>query len=273
MPIRLLAVDLDGTLLTSERVPHPENVLALRRAHEAGILVVPASRRIAASIAQFSKELGLSPAMICSNGSHVQGPDGNELLHIGLSKEAVEITLKYTEAVGVHTSAYTRNDLFFLTDSPWGEVYRQRVRSVMPKSATAGEVRQMNLLKLILIDHPSAIKGHHDALADLLSSRLGALTESEPEYLEVLSPEASKGLGLKVLSESLGIAQSETAAIGDYLNDLEMVQWAGIGAAMANAVPEVKAVAQLKVTTNNNAGVAEFIDYLIERNRRELEPK
>jgi hydroxymethylpyrimidine pyrophosphatase-like HAD family hydrolase len=139
----------------------------------------------------------------------------------------------------------------------------------MPKSATADEVRQMNLLKLILIDHPSAIKGHHDALADLLSPRLGALTESEPEYLEVLSPEASKGLGLKVLSESLSIAQSETAAIGDYLNDLEMVQWAGIGAAMANAQPEVKSIAQVEVATNNDAGVAEFIDYLIERNKSE----
>ena len=73
----------------------------------------------------------------------------------------------------------------------------------------------------------------------------------------------------QVLSESLGIPQSETAAIGDYLNDLEMVEWAGIGAAMGNAIDEVKSVANVVVQTNNEAGVAGFIDYLLEKNERE----
>ena len=100
-----------------------------------------------------------------------------------------------------------------------------------------------------------------------INLQTAALTESEPEYLEVLSANANKGLGLKALSEALGIAQGETAAIGDYLNDIEMIQWSGIGAAMGNALPEVKVSADIVVPTNEEAGVAYFIDYLIERNR------
>jgi len=227
---------------------------------------VPASGRISSSIRLFSDELELDGAMICSNGSHVQGPGGVELLHIGLSPEAVEITLRYTEQSGVHTSAYTRDELFFLGDSEFGEIYRRRVRSVMPALATADEVRAMNLLKLILIDHPAGIRRHREALETRLSPEVAFLTESEPEYLEVLSPAANKGNGLRVLAQYLGIPQEETAAIGDYLNDVEMVQWAGIGAAVANAVDEVKAVADVHMPSNEEGGVARFIDYLIERN-------
>lgn len=268
MRTRLLAIDLDGTLLRSDRTPHPENVTAINRARQAGIRVVLASGRISMSVLDFSRTLGLDGAMICSNGGHVQGPDNSELLHLGLSKEAVKIALEYTEQANVHTSAYTRDNLYFLGQSEWGEKYRQRVRIVMPEIATVQEVTDMNLLKLILIDEPDRIQRHRLELERLLPQSLAALTESEPEYLEVLSPDANKGRGLKVLSESLGMQQQETAAIGDYLNDLEMVSWAGIGAAMGNAADEVKKVADLQVPTNEEAGVAFFIDYLLERNRQ-----
>ena len=266
----MLAVDLDGTLLTHERVPHAENILAIQRALQAGIKVVPASGRIASSIKQFSEELGLDGAMICSNGSHVVGLEGAELLYVGLSPVAIDITLDYAQRSGVHTSGYTRHELYFLSDSDWGDVYRRRVRSVIPQRATFEDVRKMSLLKIILIDGPGNIPNHRRALEAVLPQQVAALTESEPEYLEILSPHANKGLGLKVLSESLGIPQEETAAIGDYLNDVEMVRWAGIGAAVANADYEVRAAADVQVGTNDEAGVAQFIDYLIARNRSGL---
>ncbi len=259
-------MDIDGTLLTDDRVPHPENIQALERARDAGITVVPASGRIAASVRLFSEELGLGEAMICSNGSHVVGPDGAELLYVGLSSEAVNLALDYTDSVGVHTSAYTRYELFFLTDSPWGDIYQRRVRAVVPQHTTSEQARKMDLLKLILIDRPECIAGHRDALLEVLSPDLALLTKSEPEYLEVLSPRANKGLGLKALADAMGIKREETAAIGDYLNDIEMVEWAGVGAAVANAADEVKAVADVQVASNGDGGVADFIDLLVEMN-------
>ncbi len=268
MATRLLAIDLDGTLLTGERTPHPENVLALKRASEAGIQIVLASGRIAASVRDFSDKLGLDQAMICSNGGHVQGLLGEELLHLSLDRKAIDITLGYTSQAGVHTSVYTRDQLYFLGDSEWGDMYRQRVRIVKPEISTVEAAKQMNVLKIILIDQPSQIKQHRVELEKVLDQSIAALTESEPEYLEVLSAEANKGKGLQVLSESMGLQQHETAAIGDYLNDLEMIQWAGVGAAMGNAVEELKSAANMIMPTNEEAGVARFIDYLIERNDR-----
>lgn len=269
MRTRLLAIDLDGTLLKQDRVPHIENVAAVRRALDSGIRVVLSSGRIAASVSSFSKLLGLDGAMICSNGGHVVGLGGTELLYIGLSPELVRMTLEYTEQVKVHINVYTRHDIFVLRDSEWLRKYRLRVTSVMPEISSLEEVYQMEVLKIILIDEPDAIRDHYKEL-DTRMGGLAALTESEPEYLEVLAREANKGHGLKVLSESLGVRQEETAAIGDYLNDVEMVQWAGIGAAVANAIDEVKAVADIEMPSNEEAGVAKFIDYLIERNAQYL---
>ncbi len=265
MPIRLLAIDLDGTLLTNDREPHSENVLAIRRALDSGIRVVLSSGRTALSIQRFAAVLGLDGAMICNNGAHVQGDGGVELLHLGLSPEAVNLALDYVQEANIHISGYTRDSMFVVGESQWLDLYIQRVKIVKPELVSHEALRQMSLLKMILIDTPDRIRRHHHELDNRLAN-IAFLTESEPEYLEVLSPDANKGKGLEVFSHSLGIAQSETAAIGDYLNDIEMIQWAGIGAAMGNAVEELKSVADIIMPTNSEAGVATFIDYLIELN-------
>ncbi len=269
MPFRLLAIDIDGTLLNNERSLLEQNQRAIARAQAAGIRVVLASGRIAASVRQFSDQLELGPAMICSNGAHVQGCDGSELLHVNLSQPAVDVSLEYAKDSRAHCSAYTRNELYFLSESPWGDFYRQRVRAVTPQMATVEEVRFLPLLKLIFIDEPDAILEHRRMLELVLPPSLACLTESEPNYLEVLPPDANKGLGLEILSRTLGIAQSETAAIGDYFNDLEMVQWAGLGAAIGNAEESVKKAADVVMPTNDEAGVAAFIDFIIAKNALE----
>jgi Cof subfamily protein (haloacid dehalogenase superfamily) len=266
MPFRLLAIDIDGTLLNSERLLSDKNQRAIEKAVAAGIQVVLASGRIAASVRQFSDQLGLGPAMVCSNGAHVQGRKGEELLHINLGQAAVDASLEYAKVSSAHCSAYTRNELYFLSESPWGEVYRKRVRAVQPIRAAPEDVRCLPLLKLIFIDEPEAIAQHRFRLEQVLTPSIACLTESEPNYLEVLPPDANKGRGLEVLSRSLGISQHETAAIGDYFNDLEMVQWAGLGAAIGNAEDSVKEAADLVVPSNDESGVAAFIELLIERN-------
>ncbi len=89
------------------------------------------------------------------------------------------------------------------------------------------------------------------------------LTESEPEYLEFLPAHANKGEALATLSQSLEIPQQNVMAIGDYLNDLEMVSWAGFGVAMGNAVDEVKATAKAITGINDEGGVAMAISAVL----------
>ncbi len=259
MKIRLLAIDLDGTLLTRERRPHPESTRAIRRAIGAGVTVALASGRVRPSMRPFAEEIGLEGPMVCGNGAHVLGPNGDEILHDPLPADAFEVVRRYAEEEGVHLNMYTRHELLFLHETPWGDVYRSRVAVTEPRLTTLDEIRAQVVTKAMIIDDPESIPRHKASLAPLLGGR-AHMTESEPEYLEFLSPSADKGTGLRALAEFLGIAREETAAIGDYLNDLGMLRWAGLSAAMGNAAEPVKQAAQRVMPTNDEGGVGTFID-------------
>ncbi len=269
MPIRLVAIDLDHTLLTSERVPHPASAAAIRRAREAGVIVVLASGRILPGIRPFAKMLGIEDApFICGNGSLVLGPNETEIAHWGVSNEVFDIVYEYSNIHRVHMNVYTREDLFFLSDSRWGEEYVGRVRNISPRLATPEELRKMQLSKVMLVDEPSQIPVHQAAVGAQIRDIDVRMTLSEPEYLEFLSPKATKGAALSTIASVLNIRQEETAAIGDYLNDLEMLRWVAVGGAVANALEEVKREADVVVASNEDGGVGEFIDSVV-LNRRE----
>lgn len=263
MPIRLLACDLDNTLLSPDREIDPENVAAIHRAVEAGIQVVLASGRIQTSIRIFAEQLGLTGPLIACNGSDGVYVGGQPIFHRRLDPRAVRAILSYCAAMGVQANAYTATQVFFVTESSWAEEYESRVRSVRPGSIDLESACSLDVSKVLVIDDAERIPEHRSAISNLIKGIPVRWTESEPEYLEFLPDGVSKGTALATVAEHLGIAQVETAAIGDYLNDLEMIEWAGIGAAVANAHPEVAAVANKHVSSHDHHGVAEFIDFLL----------
>jgi Cof subfamily protein (haloacid dehalogenase superfamily) len=266
-PIRLLAVDLDGTVLTKNRKPHPQNSEAFRRAREAGIVVVPASGRSLDSLRPYAEELGTGLAAICCNGAHVVGPEGEEVVHHGLDVSVLDMLLQYGEANNVHVHMYSRGELIFFSNSVWGDLYITRLTTMTPVWRSVADARTLPITKVMIVDDASNIPVHRDRIALLLDSRLVAITESEAEYLEFLHPLANKGNALRTLAGHLGVPQEQTAAIGDYLNDLEMIRWAGIGAAVANALTEVRECADVVVASNEEGGVASFIDSLLVNQR------
>lgn len=259
----LLAIDLDGTLLTGARLPHPDSVSAILRAKEAGMKVVLSSGRIRPAMLPFAEPLGLVNPMICSNGGHVFGPDGNEI-HVRLfDKATFDTVLNYAEATNSHLSVYTRDELLFLRETSWGEAYAKRVRSVMPRVVTPAEARSKEVLKLILIDEPGRIAAHIQAIAPHIDPEVCRMTESEAEYLEFLPTDVSKGAALAMVAAGFGIPAERTAAIGDYLNDLEMLTFAGHSAAVANGAEAAKMAADRVVGSNEEGGVGQFIDWLL----------
>jgi len=265
MPIRLLACDLDNTLLSPDRDIDPENVAAVQRARSAGIEVVLASGRIQTSIRVFAERLGLSGPLIACNGSDAAYVGGARIFHRRLDPRAVRAILSYCAAYGIQANAYTETQVFFVTESSWADEYESRVRSVRPGSISLEDACELDVSKVLVIDHAEAIPVHRAGLLPLLNGIPVRWTESEPEYLEFLPEGVSKGSALAAVSQHLGIAQDETAAIGDYLNDLEMIQWAGIGAAVGNAHEDVAKVADIRVAPHDLHGVAEFIDFLLAR--------
>lgn len=260
----LLAIDLDGTLLTSARLPHPNSAAAILRAQAAGMRVVLSSGRIRPSMVPFAEPLGVLNPMICSNGGHVIGTDGGEI-HARLFDKAVfDVILDYAVATDSHLSVYTRNELLFLRETSWGEAYAKRVRSVLPKVVTPAEARSREVLKLILIDEPGRIAAHIQVIAPHIDPAVCRMTESEAEYLEFLPTDVSKGAALAMVGAGFGIPPERTAAIGDYLNDLEMLTYAGHSAAVGNAAEATKTAADRVVGTNDEGGVGQFIDWLLQ---------
>jgi Cof subfamily protein (haloacid dehalogenase superfamily) len=261
-PIRLLALDLDGTLLNSERKLSPRNRDAVKAAVKQGVTVVLASGRIQSSLKPFADQMELNGPFVCGNGAHVVGTNMDELAFHEVPISVRKTTMDFAETHGIHFQAYTRSDLYFLRESEWASVYRKRLGSnaIQPKVAPFDEMLRMPLSKIMLVGDPGELKGHRPTIESYVSGTGVRLTVSEPEYLEFLAPMANKGAGIQTVAHAMGIPQEQTAAVGDYLNDLEMLEWAGFAASVANATPEAKAISDVCVASNNDDGVAEFID-------------
>lgn len=259
MTIRILAVDMDGTVLGDDRKPVAKSAEALRRAELTGIHIVLASGRTVASLIPFAEQMGIRPSYVACNGAYVVDNLGAEVFHKAVPTPFQSHLINYASETGTHLNVYSRNRVFDAADGPYRELYVSRVTNVIPERVTVNELFQVSATKLLLVDHPEKIAAHSDRLRASSADFEVTQTLSEPEYLEFLKANVHKALGLAAIAERLKVDQHQVAAIGDYYNDLEMIEWAGYSGAVANAAPEVKNAANLIVSSNSDGGVAEFI--------------
>jgi len=261
--IRLLAIDLDGTLLTPSRTIEPKSIEAINRATEAGVIVLLASGRIRPSMSKFAQIVGLANGpMICGNGTHAMLSSTEELFYRPLDRLAQDTLIAYAQANDLHLNLYSRDHFYFLKDTAWGDIYRSRVETIVPETLTTSP-HEVPCIKAMIVDEPERIAGHLAHLGPTMEPLGTRATESEPEYLEFMDSGASKGDALAAMADRLGIMQSESAAIGDYLNDVEMLEWAGLSGAMGNGHPAAKSAANVVVRSNEQGGVAEFIEQFV----------
>ena len=264
----MIAMDLDGTILRADQSIHPSLPDAFERARQAGIQLVIATGRAYQSTVKIAERIGFEGPMICSNGSHVlneaQVTIGTEFLEKSLQRHILE----YANEHDLHVSAYGERGISTLKDSDWLTKYKQLVRGLDIPVLGFDGVMPQSLFKTVLICDELELPNHRQNLSFLERDKLGQMTESGPEYLEILPLNANKGNGLGKLARSLNLRQPEIAAIGDYRNDLEMLSWVGTPGSVENALPEVQSLAQFVVKSNEEGGVAEFIDQCILLNSR-----
>lgn len=264
MSIKLVAIDIDGTLLDSNRKISPKVKETLQRANESGIYIVLCTGRPLPGVKEQLAELelyGPNDYVITYNGSLVQATKSNEIIsQYTLSyDDFLEIELAARKAgVHLHTiddrAIYTANrDIgkytvheAFLVDMP---LKYRAVDEMTP---------DMSIIKMMMIDEPDVLDR---AIAQLPQSFTEKFTtvKSTEFYYEILNKEASKGHALAKLAEHLGVSQEETMAIGDNENDLSMIEYAGVGVAMGNATESVKRAADVLTTSNDEDGVAEAL--------------
>ena len=245
---------------------HPRAKRAVSLACEAGIIVCLASGRAVNTMLPFADELGLRGPLVSCNGAYVLGLDREEIHHRTLPNGVKAQVMEYARANRLHTNVYVGGDVYFSSDGEWAELYRLRTGVTEMAVQSLEELERHEPTKILFIDSPEAILRHRARLSEFIDPSSTTITLSEAEYIEFLPPIINKAEGLKAVANVLNIDSSEAAAIGDYHNDLEMVEWVGFGGAVSSAVEEVRNAADIVVASNDEGGVAEFIEAVIKLN-------
>ena len=260
MNIRLIGIDLDGTLVVDSDHVSERNVQAIQAATSQGITVAIATGRPHTSAEQFVARLGLADVPIISfNGAMIRRPGGHEpLLTAPVPADLAKDIVQYCVERRFHIHYYLEDDMYVTRVSHWALLYERRT-GVRP--VPAGDMRRFDghePIKILVCVRPDEAEGLLEEGRERYGDRL-KVTRSMPEYVEYLSTQAGKGAALRWLADSLGVPIEQTMGMGDMLNDLELVEAAGVGVAMPHAPEAVKAAAQY-VASSGAEGVAEAIE-------------
>ncbi len=266
---KIIACDLDETLLTNDKKITEENIAAIKAATEKGVHFVPTTGRGYWSVRETLKELGLyekpNEYIISYNGAAItENADEKILSFDGLSHELAENLYSKGLDYDVCTHVYTL-DKVYVRNIFDGE------RKFLNGRMKVEETNEENLAFIADEKIPKCIYTNTDHNYLLQIERdLGDLTDelevsfSSNRYMEFNKKNVNKGKGLKKLADLLGVDIKDTIAIGDNFNDLTMIEDAGLGVSVANGVDAVKEKASyITDSDNNHSAVAEVINKFI----------
>lgn len=271
MSIKLIAIDIDGTLLNSKHEITPRVAQAIRLAEDRGIKVVLCTGRPFPGIAKQVLELQLDQKenyVITYNGSLIQEITTQKVVaSYTLSYEnfiEIEsmarllgshlhtIDLEHVYTANMHISPYTIHEAT-LTRMP---LYYRPVDQMTP---------DMSIIKMMMIDEPEILDHVIEQIPEWFKEKYTTV-KSAPFFYEILNKQVNKGNAVKLLADYLNIKADEVMAIGDQENDASMIEFAGIGVAMGNAIPSIKALANVETLSHDEDGVAHIIEkYLLEK--------
>lgn len=281
---KLIAIDLDGTLLNSYGIIPEENRKAIKKAQEAGINVVLASGRTTNSVKSLAEELGGNEYIICGNGSLIYDLKKEEIIYDKFIEKTKALQIiQICEQNSIYYNVYTEDMVIAKTLDNNVLFYHQENANKPDSKKTkinlvdniyeyVRNLEGKNILKFTISDKSSIIFNsiikklrlikNIDVLDVAHMSRkiIKAGTEEvslEYYYTEITSENVDKWNAIEWLANKLKIEKSEIMAIGDNINDKMMIENAGIGIAMGNSDPKIKEIADKVVTTNNECGVAE----------------
>jgi Cof subfamily protein (haloacid dehalogenase superfamily) len=265
---KLIAIDIDGTLMNDRKEITKEVNDAIQAAKAKGVKVVICTGRPIVGVQSIIEELKLNDEedfVITFNGALVQNTYSKDV--------ESQITLTYENLKELHELSLKLDSpfQFFDTESLYTPnreisrytVHEAHINQIPIHYLPIDEVpKDMLIPKVMFIDEPERLNTIIANIPQIFWDKY-TFVKSTPFFLEILDPSVSKGNAVKQLAEKLSIKQEEVICIGDGENDLSMVEYAGCGVAMANAVSVVKEVAQFHTLSNNENGVAYAIEKLV----------
>jgi len=262
--IKLIVVDLDGTLLNSKHKMSDRNKTAIKKAIEKGVQVVIATGKTRASAVGLLEELGIKSPGVFAQGLIIYNGDGSVRNNTIMDKNILRQIITFAEDRGFGVLAYSgdrllarRADEFAEEIAKYGEPMAEGV------GALQNILDHTEINKVILYGQESKIPALRWQLSKQLDGQIHLTRSAVKGIIEVLPANSSKGKAVMRVMKDLNIPPENTMAIGDGENDIEMLQAVGTAVAMGNAIQKLKDVANQVVGSNDADGVAQAIEMFV----------
>lgn len=284
---KLLALDVDGTLITSGHLVTPRTLRAIKKVKDLGIKVTIATGRHYPSVVRLARIIGVNAPMVCSDGAIITDLNSSEMTYHLMPREiAVDIMRMTQDYENFTVLVFVKEGKIYGGRSYQGRYFRRLfrlplkytfkgylnllrdfafvpVKNMENTEAVISELKEPAVKVFVYgNDRPEDLKDLIDKIKDRYGERV-SITSSVPNCIDILTGGISKAKGLIDLAGTLGISHDEIITVGDNYNDLEMIKYAGLGVTMGNAPEMVKSKADYVTDTNDNEGLAKFLEKLI----------
>ena len=264
---KLIAIDMDGTLLREDKSVSERTKNAIKLAKEKGVYVVIATGRPIDGVSRYLEELdmlGENDYVLSYNGGLVLQTKSREVVSkTALTGADLHYLHNLSKELGVNIHAFSEvHGLITPKNSKYTEV-EANINGIKIAINDYSDIEDdHSIIKVMMIDEPEVLQKAIDNLPKEVYEKY-TVVRSAPFFLEFLNKKVNKGTGVELLAKHLNIKQEEIMTFGDAGNDLDMIVYAGMGVAMANAFDEVKEAANYITDSNENDGVAKAIEKFV----------
>lgn len=265
MTIKLLALDLDGTIYHDDLTVSDRTRAAIAAAQEQGVIVAIATGRMYKSASAIAADLGIHGPMICYQGAMIRDTEtGDTLVHTTVPITLAHQVIAEASQRGLHLNIYLNDALYVGEITDEGRFYARinldlELNVVGELSKWLDAQHPFEPTKLVIVTEPNITDEVLDEFSSLFGEQL-QVTKSHPKFTEFTNKASSKGKALAQLAALYNIDQADVMAIGDGLNDLDMIEWAGWGVAMQNSPQVVRDAARIVCSPISHDGAADAIE-------------
>jgi Cof subfamily protein (haloacid dehalogenase superfamily) len=239
---------------------HARTRAAIAATRAAGIHVVLVTGRMFQAVRPYALEAGLDDPVVCYQGAVVAEPvSGRWLRHVPIPLELARETIAAVNEAGFALNCYLDDELYVAEVTPEARRYADFQHLELHAVGDLLEWLDQPPTKLVVIEDPEVLDDLKQRMLARFDGRL-YISKSLPYFLEFASPDVTKAAGLDFLSEHVGFSRERTVAFGDGENDVELIDWAGYGVAVANAHDRVKEVADFVCPSVDEEGVAQVLE-------------
>jgi len=221
--------------------------------------------RMFQSVRPYALEAGIDDPVVCYQGAVVADPvSGRWLRHVPIPLDLAREGIAAVNEEGFGLNCYVGDELYVASVTPEARRYADFQHLQLHEVGDLLEWLEEPPTKLVVINDPEVLDGLKQRLLARFDDRL-YISKSLPYFLELASPDVTKAAGLDFLSEHAGFERERTVAFGDGENDIELIDWAGYGVAVANANERVKELADFVCPSVDEEGVAQVLEAFLAR--------